>query len=428
MLIGTNPLPNLVVAEFFLKQNRPPKTIYAIHSPDTYETAKRLETVLHARNGDFNYQLIGISDARDAAKVRNELNEGLPFHPGEQHHLNYTGGTKNMAVQAYNALVEKAGPDRRHLLSFSYLDAQQFKLKSDDGTFVSKDLRTQIDIQRIKDLLDLHDCKIQEREKDDSYEFIDWSPANQMIHQLIQSNQIVDFVKWKNEVIRTLFYDEREKLKKPESITLEQIKYPLRNNIRTLHPTPHPFHEKAVALIQKFPEKQSWKFSKDGHLEINDSNREFRRKKGDFVQGILYLDGFWLEEYVKEVLLDQLTEKDGIRFFPNLHIVKGKAEKDFEIDMILLKGYQLCGISMTTSLKESQCKSKAFEILHRSHQIGGDEARSILITVLDEATVKKLEDDLKHDTGGPISLKILGMIDLVPDVLVEKIRDHMLGE
>ncbi|MGC8651581.1 MAG: DUF1887 domain-containing protein, partial [Minisyncoccia bacterium] len=61
-----------------------------------------------------------------------------------------------------------------------------------------------------------------------------------------------------------------------------------------------------------------------------------------------------------------------------------KAQKrnspNFELDIFLINGYQLIGISLTTSTRQGECKLKGFEVIHRVKQIGGDESKAILIT------------------------------------------------
>ncbi|SHF27274.1 hypothetical protein SAMN02745195_02252 [Thermoanaerobacter uzonensis DSM 18761] len=69
-------------------------------------------------------------------------------------------------------------------------------------------------------------------------------------------------------------------------------------------------------------------------------------------------------------------------------------------------GYQLIGISLTTSTRQGECKLKGFEVIHRVRQIGGDESKAILITGLKKEYkedsnrgTKKLQEDLSFVTG-----------------------------
>lgn len=423
LLIGTNPLPNYVVGRYFLKDL---KTVTAIYSRETYPIARRLEAVLKKYHQTLTYRLYSISDPGDAVKLHEDLGN-LSFQEEEQVHLNYTGGTKNMAVHIYQTLLSRQQSGKIRELSFSYLDAHDFKIKFDDGRANTGDLRQQIKIT-INDLLGLHGC-IQPEEKtpkeaDDSP---DWSKANEVLRQFIVKNQIYEFVLWKNQKIRWLFYDDNDRLRKPDFVPLSELKKSVRCEIYSGREEVHPFHQYAMEVINAFPKQQAWDF-KDGYLEIPDSEKAFKNRTGDFVKGILYLDGGWLEDYVFQVLMEEIDQED-LPFYlhRNVHVKKEQAGKDFEIDVMILNGYQLCGISVTTTLKESLCKSKAFEILHRSQQMGGEEARSVLVTALKPDTALRLQEDLAVDTGGQPHLRILGGDSLAPNKLWEAIKQHIVG-
>ena len=100
---------------------------------------------------------------------------------------------------------------------------------------------------------------------------------------------------------------------------------------------------------------------------------------------------------------------------------------------MLLFGYQFFGISCTNSQDRALCKSKGFEIMHRSKQIGGDESKAILITFLsnqkakdgNEITPEDLQKELETDTGGEGNILVLGSNDLRPNILAKKIEDFI---
>jgi len=164
-------------------------------------------------------------------------------------------------------------------------------------------------------------------------------------------------------------------------------------------------------------------------LIIPDTDKQFSRGGGTFVKGIRYLHGLWLEYYIGDLLKEEIVQEgSNFKLFNNWRIVKGEAEKDFEIDIMLLYGYQLCGISITSSNEERLCKSKAFEILHRSQQMGGDEARAVLITTLSDDKVERMERDLETDVGGERQLLVLGGDDLQSKSIWNEIRKHILGD
>ncbi len=119
LLIGTNPLPNYVVAEYFLKNNQELKNIWFVHSEEvarqigTMTQAEQLEGVLkerHSDNGKLNFPLpkIALSNVSNAKEVFYDTNEKLikklPRYSSV--HLNYTGGTKAMGTHVYRAIEQ----------------------------------------------------------------------------------------------------------------------------------------------------------------------------------------------------------------------------------------------------------------------------------------------------------------------------------
>jgi len=422
LLVGTNPLPNYVVAKYFLKYHQQLKSVWLIYTNETKVIAQRLRTVLKREHKDLNYHFCGLDDPGNPQLIRKNITGKLlnALDSTSKVHLNYTGGTKNMVVHAYFTIFEALEISNT---SFSYLDARDFKLKSDDNlTPPTHDLRKDIAIE-FNDLLALHGCSEENRGT-----ILNWEAANTIMREFIEQGKLInydefwqnrkqsrkDFFSWKWEKVRTLFY-EFGRLKKPvQPINLKDLFHD------------HPFSKDIKKLLAKFPKKQLWKFDSAGNLIIKDLARKFDRAKGDFVQGILYLDGFWLEYYVIELLEHKIeAENLKLKLLHNRRIKKEGAQKDFEIDIMLLNGYQLCGISITTDFKEGTCKQKAFEILHRSRQMGGDEARSILIAPVEKEIRTKIEDDLRFDIGGEPPFCIIGLEDFVPEKLEAKIISHI---
>ncbi|MCG3158189.1 MAG: hypothetical protein DKINENOH_04830 [bacterium] len=409
LLIGTNPLPNYVAASYFLARDSGLKKITAVYTPETYAIALRLQRVLRQAWERVSFHLCGLPEAGNPAAIRHEIAQYLKNFRHDRLHLNYTGGTKSMAVQAYRTVFTETTPGTA---SFSYLDAHDFRLKSDEGVSLSGDLRTEIHLS-FDDLLALHEC----RKLAPSSE-VDWGPANAVITDFVRRGWVHDFIAWKNATIRQLFYD-NEALRRPSRVRREELA------------EGQPFYTQAQRVIAAFPAEQAWHFDERGELKLPEAKKDFKA----FAQGILYLDGRWLEYYVTALLQEKIAqEQPGWEVLHNWRLVKGEAEKDFEIDAMLLIGYQLCGISITTARKESDCKGKAFEILHRVQQMGGEEARALLVTVLaedrltGEELARKIERDLEVDTGGQQPLRILGVRELRPERLWERIREHFAAE
>lgn len=408
LLIGTNPLPNYVTAAHLIEKAKELKFIWLIHTAATNDIARRLADVLKKSYSLIEIRFCGLEDPGRAIFIQKNIEELIlsKISRNDKLHLNYTGGTKNMVVHGY--LAFQTSDLEIENLSFSYLDTRDFKLKFDDASYTSEDLRNEVSIQ-FEDLLALHDCH-----QKSMREQILWTEANKVIHEFIKQGILQDLIKWKKDTIRHIFYDQRDKLARPERVSHDDFK------------PDHPFFINAFKLINKFPPKQAWNFDKAGNLIIPDSKSDFKDEKGPFVQGIRYLDGFWLEYYVIEILVRYIEkEKLNLKIMANTRMVKGAARKDFEIDVMLLNGYQLCGITVTTDAGEGRCKGKAFEILHRSQQIGGEEARSILIAPLIRPVADKIEADLKVDFGGAENFCIAGLEDLPEENLWKKVKEHI---
>ena len=117
--------------------------------------------------------------------------------------------------------------------------------------------------------------------------------------------------------------------------------------------------------------------------------------KNRFCVSVEYLDGKWFEDHVFEVV-DELAKDKGFikdrQYGLSLKARKPNS-KEFELDIFVLRGYQLIGISITTA-GQQECKLKAFEVMHRIQQIGGDESRGILIGMLNDDQVKEMQMDI----------------------------------
>lgn len=407
LLIGTNPLPNYVVARYFIESVPSLKTIIAAHTPSTASIARRLETSLRKRQGASHiaFEYCGLSDPGNANKIRHELEERIfDQHSNEEHyHLNYTGGTKVMGIHAYLTAFMALESDK---ISFSYLDAREFTLNI-EGMAPTKDLRRKIEIN-FTDLFELHDCKANNKGSE-----IDWARPNEIFKNWILQGSIIDFLDWRKKVLTPTFFYGEHKMRVIDLLDL---------NKWHSEDGKHPFHDQALMMLQTLPEPQTWKTDEHGSLILPKSKIKYE----DWFEGVRYLDGFWLEYYTMDVLKQRVQGIFEIR--PNQHLVKGEANRDFEIDIMLMHGYQFCGISITTAYRSDLCKSKAFEIMHRSVQLGGDEARMVLVSTMTPMQVFELSQDLALDTDVSGQLLILGIDDLQPDKLWKAIHHHITGE
>jgi len=322
LLIGTNPLPNFVVADFFLSSGAPIEQIWLVYSEDnriqagTPEQADRLEQVLykkwHAKKNNLEFPLkrVSLEDVGDGGKIRRDLRAKMTgtenWQDTTQFHLNYTGGTKAMATHVYQELENIGHGDQR---PFSYLDANNFRLLLDgEGIFPqegAEDLRAKVNL-KFSELIQLHGF------------------------------------------------------------------------VRCNHDKDRDFSQDKEQFDQFIHDPDNW--NRNGH----------------------YLEGY-LYSIIKEKFADKLNTTNEILLNWEIKKPGCNIKSRFELDIVLMQGYQLTGISCTITGKnggKKKVKLKGFEIIHRCRQIGGDEAKAIIVSGLNKTSTEMLQKELEYDTGG----------------------------
>ncbi len=410
LLIGTNPLPNFVVAHYLLTCQPGLKDIYLLYSEETSSQggtkmyAENIQSLLQSvhQKAGLRFHQIHLSDISSAIEIWRNLKDRLMVHLQSNNsiHLNYTGGTKAMGIHVYRWLEEHVR-EKDLKASFSYLDARTFQIVDDKAGRVTTDLRDHIKIG-LDDLLALHGFEKVPRQQTDGH-FVS-SPALEKFKGLIDEDRLEDYFKDYN---REAFVGDKGLLTKAKDVR-ERI-------------TEKAFSAKGVFLeiVKRLPQD---------YRHFNDDGT-FREPKNNKIlaQVIEFLDGKWLEQYIYEVLNRRLPKGD-FSAYTNCEIRRPQWQSPnqrFELDVLLLKGYQLIGISCTTSHHRPLCKSKGFEIFMRTRQIGGEEARAALVTRLSEGYRDGLQEELEIDTGGRGNILVLGANDLKEDLLVQKISDFI---
>jgi hypothetical protein len=410
LLIGTNPLPNFVIAEYFLRNSDSLREIVLIYSEKTiYQRgtkfyAESLQRLLESHHKDkgLKFFLILLSNISSAEEIERNLNKSfLNLDVNKSVHLNYTGGTKVMGIHVYRWLNNKV--DSKDIgTSFSYLDARTFQIMNDEYGSVTGDLRKEVKLN-IQELISLHGF---ERKNNQSNLFNIFEAAIKGFKNLIDNDNLK---KYFYEYKRDLFLDKR-----PDKKSLVEQKTYIRDELRS-------YVAKGVLLeIVKLMQAEYRIFDDKGAFVEPKSNNYLK-------ETVRFLDGTWLELYVYNILKNNLADQN-ILIDINWEIKKSEwrsPNQKFELDVILLNGYQLIGISCTTSSERYICKSKGFEIFLRTRQIGGGEARALLVTRLSESQRDELQAELEIDTGGKENILVLGEDDLKEEVLVEKIKDFI---
>ena len=127
-------------------------------------------------------------------------------------------------------------------------------------------------------------------------------------------------------------------------------------------------------------------------------------KSGDLLEFGAYAE-------FKDALNDVCTRKN-YEIFRNLYVRRTSSPhaRPFELDVVAVLGYQIVLVSCGVATGAADIKLKAMEALHRARQLGGDEARAIMLAGAKSGNAKKIEQDLMNDIGSDsLPLRVWGL-------------------
>jgi hypothetical protein len=374
LLVGTNPLPNYVASLLLAREN---STIYLLHSGGAHGTKEIADRIDSALKNRIHRQKICSRevDEVDCCKIHRKIEEILEeLPPDAVVGLNYTGGTKAMAVHA-SRVIEKAYP----LGIFSYLDARTLSLIIDgrNGEPTRSIPVANACSIRLEELLGLHGKSLAPPITETAL-----SHASEKLAQL-HSEQPDTWRKWCEENLRRPDNPEKFKNKTQlRSVRLPEVA-PLSLIFQAMRPEPDIFD------LGNMSSRIGWEIDKLAE----------------------WLDGIWLEYYVLDAV-KQVAPVCHLNDY-GMTLKPTSNEFNFEFDVAAMLGYQLFAISCTTSDSKSLCKSKLFEAYVRARQIGGDEARVSLVCCINDPD--SLLQEVKETWFTEGRVRVFGMRNL-PDL------------
>lgn len=386
LLIGTNPLPNYVSACFLAKKSA---RLILLHTGSVGKVAENLQEVLLASGQDFDCQQWEIDEA-DGEKIFNRIEQYIekylrPLLDGRQIQvgLNYTGGTKPMAIHARRTFSELCLP-----VQFSYLDPRRLAMIVEDaGTFP---LGTQVTIS-LDQILKLHGLKRHAAQS----RFVEIrapgaSPGQIRLKrhaaQKIMAQSLREEDAWRDWIRNNLRDSCGNWLKPAELKTVILPNQPSLDEItRELAGHAENVQLQEAGAACGFPEN-------------NDGIKDFAK----------WLEGGWLEECVESSLAGVSAQLDLHDLFKGINIFGEQSQ--FEVDVVALRGYQLFVFSCTTSPVEHMNKSKLFEVFVRSRQMGGDETRFAIVSFA--ADPAKLQKQLSEEWQAEDMVRVFGKAHL----------------
>ncbi len=193
----------------------------------------------------------------------------------------------------------------------------------------------------------------------------------------------------------------------------------------------HERREKALEVVKNWDtERKNTIVSGDlkgqpSFMELLDSSEsKMFCKKGDPLEYAAYA--------TFDSVLQEIQSQNSDRKYKLYHDVKrdrGSAP-DFQLDVVAVLGYQIILISCGVSGKRTEIKCKAMEAYHRTKQLGGDEARAVMLCGLTGDKAEDLQEDLKDDIGTDHAhLQVWGKdkwpTNTAPNELVEAVRKYL---
>jgi len=390
LLVGGNPLPNYVSAQLMAKSNA---VIFLLATQGTAGIAQRLETKLQQVMSQASIQRktipeVGGFEIEDALmKILEQEKKKLE---GRRIGLNYTGGTKDMAVHVYDRLQDLYGNKKA---VFSYLDAHSLRMSIYvEAQPTQWPSTAQAITPSLQDLWRLHGLLLDPDHPEPRHEpqihLKDVVTSIAEIHSTANG-----FRQWRQWLA---MLKKEETLPDPE--TNDEL-LPFINQITQACGVEHPTPMQAAAVLGKSSLRQC----------------------DDFLRGK------WLEEWALWSLLPVLQANGLEQVAMNLFL-KQESEPtstkpvppSFELDVATIMGYQLFLLSciategmenMKVNEREEpkagdrgEAKRHLFEAYSRARQVGGDEARVALVSCVANPDTLKAEVVHEWDAEGKIEV------------------------
>jgi hypothetical protein len=371
LLVGGNPLPNYVAAMLLAAQRATVMLLHTSGPQNTAQVAGRLRSLLEEKRPDLSIVPHGIPDSDGEAiesRVQELLRTDVPS--GGTVGLNYTGGTKAMAVHTYHVL-RGAFPQG----CFSYLDLRTLGMWVRLGAepIQHKPIGRGVALT-LPEIFKLHGWQPVPNASP-------WQPVDARLCAAIAAihQEPQGFQQWR-AWIETL----------PECPTLPDL---------AKHPSLEP-------LLHALSELCGGAAPTEGDLA-----RVVGHDK--FISCSKFLAGGWLEHHSVTALQGAAQNLGLAEVGAGLLLQKMDAkagERPLDLDVAAVHGYHLFAVSCMNTELTNRAKLHLFEAFARARQLGGDEARLALVCYVEDSASLRQEVEDMLDTEGRIA--VFGRRDL----------------
>lgn len=392
LLVGTNPLPNFVAAKLLL---RPGGRLYLVHSAGTEQIAERLSQYWIDVEKSAQPQFIRVAEA-DGADIHRKIDSELQQISAGVVGLNYTGGTKIMSVHACRTMLGYQRKKQSGVV-LSYLDARTNKVHieyENNPPFGSDSVIFEVS-PTLEQIIRLHVVELSSA-IERNVMLPDLATQFAKAHESAET--AIAWRAWCENVLRSEKtrtnsgkWKEDNQLRIVElTLPVDPLLQPLTTAIREAFRISHePFSLWAAS--------QAGGFKKAKHL-------------------CEWLDGIWFEYHVLNILKtihDDGEFKDRCRLSDIGMGLKPRNElgrSEYETDIVVMQGYRLYLVSVTTDDTAGMCKLKLFEAQRRAQDMGGDAAYVGLICLNDAPD--KLQKQIGRAWDDENQVRVFGRPDL----------------
>ncbi|HRC72976.1 MAG TPA: hypothetical protein PK880_10645 [Candidatus Competibacter sp.] len=358
--VGSNPLP-VVVPVRALEPNR----LRLLYTGDVLQVTDRISNHLKKTLPNCEVSLLEIKDHQKAKSICATLGGIDEDWPNTN--LNYTGGTKLMAVHVHSFWKEKGGRSE----NASYLGSDG-RLYFDDATRNPMQER-QLPKLSLAELCQLHFGK-QPKKLGDQHLGEKRLNLATIIHRCVCND---GFDKYRGYL--PPLYCERKLAKFNDYDFDDPIECDWQAAKESNFKTTGAFFKMDLSsLFHKLGVSATNIESFSRWLDGDSSDRKVKTKTN--LDNAKWLYSLWLEVWLADQLSRMITT-DGEKLFDEVHhnVVIGDEPDSFEMDVVAVRGYRLFLFSCTVDDNNYLVKSKLFEANNRTTRIGGEHACAAIV-------------------------------------------------
>ena len=388
LLVGTNPLPNWIAAKLLLRENG---TLCLIHSDTTQKVAERISAFAQDHQYPGQVTLVKVRDEHDAASVQQTMQGQLGRIGVGSVGLNYTGGTKVMAVHSYHALEQWKSQTHQPVV-VSYLDAADFLMRFESTSAYPKGHQQTVGLAvplTLEEILSLHEnLNYKEKIKRDTR----GSAISPLLVQLYRDRDGQGQKAWRGYCENVLKYKRMPppprgkragEMRTESELALEKLKL-----IPSERAIAAPLNAVAEALIPG---------GSGGEKTLQEVRNHHATEFASVTELAEWMDGHWLEEYALDQILSLQRDYQAADESAKLHDcgrnLRINRPMNFEADVAVMRGYQLHLISCYSGSDDNPARLKLFEVFTHARNLGGEAARAALISCV------KNPDYIKEQVG-----------------------------